>query len=1159
VFAAPSGKKSSGHQPIVFDNQLRIKPNIQMYKKNTKLGRKLFTCYHQRIFRVMKLLSIFMLIGIMQVSANSNAQQIDLQLKSASLQQAFLQIQKQSGYDFLYSSQLIKTANPVSAVIKDASIAEALDIILENQPFVYVINKKTITIKAKPQQPKSIKVSGKVSSETNEPLIGVSVRLKNTQTATITDEKGNFTITVPDKNAILVFRYIGFEELELSVGDKKQLLVTMKRSISKLDEVVFIGYGEVKKKDLTGAVSSVNIKDLEGAPVQRIDQMLQGRIAGAEIVSTSGEPGAGTSIRIRGTRSINATNEPLYVVDGVMDAVTSMNDINPEDVESIQVLKDASSTAIYGSRGANGVIMITTKKGKDGKNEFNFKATRGQSALPRYLDLMNAQEFAELQNDRYYFQSTANQIKPLEQYPYPDPASLGEGTNWTKEITEKAPYTDFTFTAAGGNRSTRYYFSANYNDYQGIIINSGAKRTQFRLNLDHTISKNVTAGINLNYAVLDRELNKADIGTQTLWYKSTIFLSPTMPAYKADGSFNDWNTQWYTGTLFDSPLVNAKLLRRDQLTKTLSPMAFLEVSPLKSLKIKSSVSYYDQNRFDDYFSPSTLPTRANRGSGAYAYKRAYRANNVLNENTISFNKTWNRAHKFDALYGFTVQKNWYSNLSASGEGYFIDDNNTNDLGSIPSKETVNLSSSYEDRGRLSHLGRLNYSYLGKYYLTLTGRFDAGSNFAADKKWAFFPSAAFKWNLKEEKFLKNISAVNQLALRLSAGVSGNDAISMYQSLSQLSASTSGYIFDGAIPVAYYPTRIANPDLTWEKTKSVNLGVDATFLKNKIDLSLELYASVTNDLLLSVQLPNQAGYSSRLTNIGETSNKGVELSISTKNITRKKFYWNSSFTIAHNKQMVNDIGGLDRIAAYINPYGGNYMMYGYVAGRPLNALWGMEYAGVWKNQAEITQNNIDKKYASSSTAFYQPGRQRYIDQNKDGILNNDDLVYLGNADPIIYGGLQNSFRFNRFYLNFFFSYSLGGKIYNPTELFMGTGTYLSNQYKYMVNAWHPVRNPNSDIPRADSKDDIPNDRFVYDASFLRLKSLSATYVFDMKKLTTNKLQELKLMLYCNNVFLLKKYNGYDPEVSTESGSSTIRRMDNGAYPASRTISLSAFIKF
>lgn len=1100
---------------------------------------------------------LFSILLLISISNNSYGQKVNLTFKNSKVQDVFIQIQKQTGYDFIYDNQLIKSAKLVTIAIQSASITEAMDKLVVGQPFTYVINKKTISIKARHIPIKQEQIQGKVVDEESQPLIGVSVFVKGTSEGTITDERGDFSIKT--NSDALTFRYIGFEETEVLIKDVRNINVTMKRSISKLEEVVMIGYGSTKKKDLTGAVSTVNIKDLEDVPVQRVDQMLQGRIAGAEIMSTSGEPGAGTSIRIRGTRSINATNEPLYVVDGIMDAVTSMSDINPNDIESVQVLKDASSTAIYGSRGANGVIIIATKKGKDGVSEFTFRSTFGQSQLPQYLDVMNAQEFAELQNDRYYFTNTANQIKPIEQYPFPDPISLGEGTNWTKELTRKAPYSSHTFTASGGNKSTRYYFSANLANEQGIIISSGLKRTQFRLNIDHTISKNVTAGATFNYSYIDHSLNKADIGTQTLWWRSTLFLAPTMPAYKADGSFNDWNTQWYTGTLFDSPLAVSALTRKDQLKKTFSPMGYLEVKPIKEIKLRSTISFYDYNRFDDNFSPSTLPTRENRGSGAYAYKRAYRANNILNENTITYDKIFNKVHHLEALYGFTMQKLWYTDLAASGDGYFIDDNNTNSLGSIPSKENVNLSSDLQNRGRVSHISRLNYNFNSKYYFTFTSRFDAGSNFATDKKWAFFPSAALKWNLKNENFLKDVSLINQLSLRLSGGVSGNDAISMYQSLSQLSSSTTGYIFDGVIPVSYFPSRIANPELTWEKTKSVNLGLDATFLRNKIDLSLELYASRTNDLLLSVQLPNQAGYSTRLTNIGQTSNKGVELSISTKNITKKKFFWNTTFTIAHNSQMVDDIGGLDRIAAYINPYGGNYMMYGYVQGKPLNALWGMQYAGTWKSQTEINQNQISKQYASSSVQFYQPGRQRYIDQNKDGVLDNDDLVYLGNADPVIYGGLQNSFRVNNFWINFYFNYSLGGKIYNPTELFMGTGTYLSNQYRYMVNAWHPVRNPNSDIPRADSKDDIPNDRFVYDASFLRLKSVSVTHVFNLRKLTSNKLQDFKLTLSGENIFLLKKYNGYDPEVSTQSGSSTVRRMDNGAYPASRRLVLSAYVKF
>ena len=1003
-------------------------------------------------------------------------------------------------------------------------------------------------------------VSGKVTDMKGEPLPGVSVRLKNTPTGVVTDPLGAYSIKVPNLKGVLAFSFLGFKTQEIAVNGKIKIDIQLAEDRAMLDEVVVIGYGEVKRKDLTGSVSSVSIKDIENIPVPRVDQMLQGRIAGAEITSTSGEPGAKTSIRIRGTRSISATNEPLFVVDGVMDAIDDLNQLNPSDVESIQVLKDASSTAIYGSRGSNGVILITTKGGNtSGKTNFSFRTDVGTSELPRFLDLMNAQEFAELQNDRYYFASTANQLKPIEDYPYPNPASLGEGTNWTKEITRAAPYQNHTFSASGGDKATKFYFSGNFNDNQGIIINSGMRRYQTRFNLDKTLNKYVKGGLRLNYSYIDQEVNKADVGTNTLWYRSTIFLAPTMPAYKEDGSFNDWNSQWYSGTLFDSPLANSKLQRKDELKKSLSSMLFAEVTPLKNLTVRSSFSFYDYNRYDDNFYPSSLPTRTSKNTGAYAYKRSYRASNILNENTINYKKVWSKKHNFDALYGFTYQSLWYANLFANGDGYFIDDIETNDLTAVPSKETLNAGSSLEEQKRFSHLGRINYNYASKYYLTLTGRADAASNFAANHKWGIFPSAAFKWNLKNEDFLKNFAPISELAVRLSGGVSGNDAISKYQSLSRLTSTSSGYIFDGAMPAAYYPSRIANEGLTWERTTSYNLGLDLSILNNRFDFTLDFYQAKTRDLLLTVQLPSQTGYTSRITNIGATSNRGVELTVNSNNITKPKFSWSTTLTFAHNDQMVDDIGGLDKISVYNNGWGAQYMMYGYVKDRPLNALWGMQYAGTWKNQQEIEQNKIDKKYASSAVSYYSPGRQRYMDQNGDGILDNSDLVYLGNADPKLYGGIQNSFRIHKVNFSFYLNYSLGGKIYNPVEVFMGTGTYLSNQFRYMVNAWHPVRNPNSDYPRADSKDDIPNDRFVHDASFLRLKNATVSYNFNLAKLTKKAINSLTLSASGNNLYLWKYYNGYDPEVSTESDGSTIRRMDNGAYPNSRTLTFSAEIKF
>lgn len=1009
-------------------------------------------------------------------------------------------------------------------------------------------------------------INGVLTDEAGTPIPGANILLLGTQTGVMSQVNGRFSIKAP-LNGTLRITCLGFMTQDVKINNSTVLEVRLVEDVKAMEEVVVIGYGTVKKSDLTGSVSVVKTEEIKDVPVTRVDQMLQGRVAGAEIVSTTGEPGAGTSIRIRGTRSINASNEPLFVVDGVLDGISSLNDLNTSDIQSIEFLKDASSTAIYGSRGANGVIIISTKSGSEGKTNFTYTSNFGWSELPRHLDLMNASEFASLQNDRYFFsggvgENWPNATKPMSAYPFPDPFSLGEGSNWTAAMIRKAPYSNHSLTASGGSKSTRFYFSGSYTDNQGIIVNSGMERYQGRLNLDHNVNAYVKTGLRINYSYIDQDVNSADIGTNTLWYRSAIFLAPTMPVYFEDGSFNNWNTQWYSGQVFDSPIANVYLKKNNQIKKSLSTNFYIELRPVKELVLRSSVSFYDYNRYDVQFTPGTMPTRALKNTGAYAYKYMFQDNNVLNENTISYSKVWNKKHNFNGMYGFTVQKQWNGSSRMSGDGYLIDAIEDNDMGAIPSKETIVLSSGASEKAMVSHLARVNYNFANTYYLTLTARADGASNFAENHKWAIFPSAALKWNLKQERFLKYNPLFSELALRLSYGVSGNQGISPYSSLFRLASSSSGYLFGGAQPVSYFPNRIANTGLTWEKTSSFNAGLDMTFLKKRVGVTVDLYSSTTTDLLLQVQEPGQTGYTSRMANIGKTSNKGIELSLNTTNMASKNFRWVTAFSISHNKQQVEDIGGEDRVIAYSNPYGANYAMYAYEKAYPLNALWGMKYAGTWKSVAEINAElakpSGERDWVSVNTNYYQPGRQRYQDINKDGLLDNNDLVYLGDADPVIYGGLGNNFRIYGLTLNVFFNYSLGGKIYNVTETFMGTGTYLSNQYKYMTNAWHPYRNPNSDIPRADSKDDIPCDRFIHDASFLRLKDITLSYTFDLSRVT-DWAKDLTLSFSGNNLYLWKKYNGYDPEVSTQSEGSTIRRMDNGAYPASRTYVFGAQLKF
>ncbi len=973
---------------------------------------------------------------------------------------------------------------------------------------------------------RKIKVTGTVFDEEGLPMIGATIREATTHVGTLTDLNGWYEIQVP-ANGTLEVSFIGYEKKRINVTGREKINVKLlPDKKTALDEVVVIGYGAVKKADLTGSVSNVKMGDIQDAPVLSIDQALQGRIAGADIMSTTGEPGATTSIRIRGTRSISASNEPLIVVDGVMDAVHDLNDLNTADIESISVLKDASSTAIYGSKGSNGVIIITTKKGLSNadKPSISFKTDIGFSKIPQKLDIMNASELAQYRNDYAYFNTADGNDEitdgtPLSSYPYSDPFSLGEGTDWVNTIGRTAMYQNYALSLSGGTKKTSYYVSLSYNNTEGVIRRSGQERITGRVSLTHQLFNWMKVGYTGNYTWRHNDENLASIGG-TGWWNSAIYLSPTIKP------MDDYNPFYYSGQKINTPLATILLNTNYQVRHSTNHTGFIEIEPIKNLRFKSQFTYYMYQRHTYRYYPSTLPAKV-EGEGGEAYRAEYDDHNLLTENTLSYLKTLDSGHTFDGLLGFTGQRLSSNDFSLNGKGYMDDNVKWNNMNAVQDKQTYSASSSTSKRTKMSLLARFNYNYKQRYYLTVTGRYDGASNFAANNKWGFFPSAALKWNAAKEEFMKGVDWVNEMAIRVSAGRTGNDAISTYRSLAALSSTTNGYLFGGSQPAAYYPSRLASPNLTWEKTDLYNLGIDLAFLNNRLFVTAEAYISKTRDLLLTLQTPTQTGYSSRLTNIGKTSNKGIELTIESRNIEKPKFSWSTTFTIAHNEQNVDDIGTEDFVKAYGAPGNNSYMMYGYVKGYPLNALWGFKYGGVWKNQDEVNRNKATFAYASPSTT--SNGSVRYYDINHDGTLSQDDLVYLGNADPWIYGGLQNTFRFGNLKVGIYFNYSLGGKIYNYAELYM-SGSTFTNQYRYMLDSWHPVRNPNSDLPRAGSIDThVPSDLQIHDATFLRLKSISIGYTFNLYK-KTKCIRDLTLSVNGENLYLWKKYNGFDPDVST-----------------------------
>lgn len=992
-------------------------------------------------------------------------------------------------------------------------------------------------------------------ASSGELLPGVTVSVKGLGIGTTTDADGQFQLSNVPENATLVFSFIGYQTMQIPVKGRNSIDIRLHPSRTELNQLVVIGYGQERLKDLTGSISTVKAHQIAHLPATRVDNILEGRIAGAQITSEDGAPGTGTTIEIRGSRSINASNEPLYVIDGVIGG--DLNSINPQDIASIEVLKDASATAIYGSRGSNGVIIIITKRGTPGKDRITLSSTVGFSQLPRFLNTMNAEQLATYQNE-IYLVSHPNAL--TSQLPFPNPDTFGVGGNWTKEVTRIAPYQNHTLSLNGGSKGLTYYISGNYTNEEGIVKASGMKRYQFRINLNKTFSRTFKAGLTLNYSNYTVQNSVVNIGSNAGWYYSTLTIPPPpiIPVYNPDGSYGDWNPIWYSGNYFNSPVALVNLEKDNSKFSTLVPNFFISWEFLPGLTIRSSFSYEDRNTYRYKYFPGTLPASMVKQSGGYAYQYSGPSNQILNNNLLTYRHVWNGVHSFNAMVGWTYQQNNSRNFIASGSGYFVDGMAENSLQSAPSKEQTSISSAAASQTIVSALSRVNYNYKQKYYLTMTAREDGSSNFSVNHKWAFFPSGAVKWRIDQENFMKQVKSINNLDLRLSYGVTGNQAISPYQSLAKLSVNSNGYVFNNAIPVAYYPSALANTNLTWETSQEADLGLDVGFLNNRIQLTVDAYNTITKNLLLSVQVPQQTGYSTRLENLGETRNRGVEVTLNTANVQSHNFSWSSIVTFARNGQDVLNLGPLVQVQTHQNYSASQYPMYAYEVGHPTSSVFGAVYAGVWKSETDIEANKGKGKYVSTPT-FYQPGRPRYIDQNHDGILDKNDVVYLGQADPKYYGGIDNDFTYKGFELDFYFEFSGGNVMYNDVELEMGSGSSLTNQFTYMLNGWNAKTNPNSNIPEPGSYDHVPNTRYVHNASYVRLKSARFGYNFDPQKWGLKGITNASFYVSGLNLILWTKYNGYDPEVNTAGSSSTVRRNDDGAYPPSRTLSANLSLTF
>lgn len=978
------------------------------------------------------------------------------------------------------------------------------------------------------------KVSGVIVDENGTPLIGAVAATPDGKRAAISNEKGEFKIDLLSTDKVVNVSYLGYLTKEVDVTGSDVVMVKLDPDPqNSLSEVVVIGFAEVKKADLTGSVTNVKMTDIQGTTDLSVAQALQGRVAGVDIMSTSGDPSGGTSIRIRGTRSISASNEPLIVVDGVMDVVSDLSMLNPDDIESISLLKDASASAIYGSRGANGVIMVKTKVGASIKPSVKVSAEFGVAQIAKKLDIMNGEEFT-----RYYYTLKGKEIPEH---------LIGLDTDWQDAITRIAPYQNYNASLSGKEKKFDYFLTVGFTDNQGIIKKSYEDRLTIRANLGYQLASWLKLSYKSSYALRMSSPNLANIGGTNLG-NGALYIPPVLEPYA------EINPMYESGTRIDTPLTS--LEKREYKTEKhdMQHTFDLDIKPFRDLTIKTSCTYKTYQRHDYAYWPNTLSSRLPE-QGGKAYINDSNNKRFLADVTATYKHNFRGGHSFDIMGGFSYSYVQGNVASVTADGIVSDSFKWYNVNAVQSKEKYNNSSEYTKIIKASYIARANYNYNGKYYLTLTGRYDGSSNFSANNKWAFFPSAAFKWSASKERFIRKAKWLNDLSFRASWGVTGNDAIAAYQSLERYGTSTTNsYVFDGTQPLGVYINRLANPDLTWEKTSMFNIGFDFSVLKGRLNLTVDAYSSRTTDLLLTVQTAHTTGYASRYENLGCTTNRGVEFTLDTKNIIGKRFQWTTTFTISHNDQMVQDIGNEDYVSA-MNSYGNiSYMMYGYKKGYPLNSLWGFQYAGPWKNQEDINRNNYTHTYGSVLSAA--PGVAKYVDQNGDGQIDQNDLIYCGQSDPVVYGGLQNNFHFGQWKLGIYFAYSLGGKIYNFSELFMSGGTY-TNQYRYMLNAWTPD-NPDSYYQKPSVHyTTAPSTFLIHDASYLRLKTLTLSRDFNFRN--TKGIKGMTVTFKGDNLFLITEYNGFDPDVSTESDGSVLRRVDKGAYPKSRKFTLGVKLNF
>lgn len=1057
----------------------------------------------------------------------------------------------------------------------------------------------------------SIEVIGKIEDSQGEDAIGAMVKVKGTAIGVIADAQGRYKIQVPNaKNSVLVFSCVGMSTREVEVNGQTVINVVLDPNSVVLDEVVAIGYGTSRRKDLTGAISSVSADKINKVPVTNVSQALAGKVAGLVVTQSDGSPNADMSIRIRGGLSITQGNEPLYIIDGFPSEDGFMG-LDPSDIESIEVLKDASATAIYGARGGNGVVLVTTKKGKEGKATVNYDMYFGVKKLTNKMDLLSVEDFVRLEYERAMlgganeitkfaeiygngFQGSATDLDNLYQNMYNIHSQINTiygtrpGIDWQGLIFDDSnPLSqNHKLSISGGNKMTKYLLSYSFSKDDGIMVNSGLKRHNVRLNLDQKLSQKARVRANISY-IDDVTEGLGSLGEQSYFSRMQHIIQyrPTIGKNRDDQELvlyqNDPISDDDSGNQMQNPIVSIENEQRTRKNKILQLNGNFTYEIIKGLTYRGNVGYRKRDYKEDQFYQFASRQAINAGA-PWGQRILRNYTSFTYNNTLTYRLSLPKKHRLEAMLGQEMNKQSTEYMLVKVKNFPKENFGLKDmsLGETPDKPRTDL---YYTKF-ISFFTRVNYNYLDRYLATFTFRTDGSSKFGKNHKWGYFPSASFAWRLSEEKFLNDVDYLSNLKFRLSYGTTGNDRIPVFKSISKMTSSWMP--FDNDTPPSYYSSQLPNPDLRWETNISSNLGLDVGLFDQRVQLVIDAYRTETSGLLLESRVPLYSGYSTKMRNVGKTQNTGIEFTLTTVNVETKDFFWETNFNIATNKNKVVALTDVDHFTVRSRwASNSEFPEDDYIVriGDQLGSIYGYKWIGLYTVD-DFEYDPTTKKYTVKEGVPYDPDNYPKPGYDKfentfaqDTLITAADKQIIGNAVPILYGGLVNTFYYKQFDFSFAFNFSIGNDVYNANKMYF---TKMNNRYRNSLgvvtdrftyideNGKNVYTDPaelaaiNASHHEASIEGSANlklSSKHIEDGSYLRLNNVTFGYTVPKEIIKKVKINSLRFYLSGYNLFLLTKYSGFDPEVNARPNGGLTPGVDWGAYPRSMNFVIGANLSF